>query len=365
MRSLNKMLVSAAIVAGVLLFTVASAAAKPIEAVKGKEYRLTKKHGPWMVMVASFHEPPPDRKGEGISPEEAAQQLVHELRTKGIPAYTFSQEDVVDEIPTGSSRDPQKMKMGSYIAQKGSISVLAGNYPSPDDKKAIRTRDFIKKFTPELLGDEEATGRGGVLHKLKNGGIYRTTPGRPSPLAGAFLTVNPLLSVEEVKSIRRDPLLLQWNQGEHSLLQNKKKYTLVVASFYGHSKVGNSLSSAEDLEFKIDKSHMEQVGYSAWELATALRKAKSLGYEKDYEAYVYHDRFGSVVTVGGFDSPDDPQITKLQNHFGAKIAAVNPDGTSALGAEAFSLPRRPAKGQKAQSWIFDPYPKLMEVPKFN
>jgi hypothetical protein len=367
-RSLNKFVVSTVVLSG-LLFIAGSASAKPIDAVKGKQYRLTKKHGPWMVMVASFHEPPAERKGEGLSPEEAANQLVYELRMKGIPAYTFSQEDVVDEIQTGSARDPEKSKVGSYIAQKGSVSVLAGNYESPENKVAMKTRDFIKKFNPELLQGEEATGRNGVLHKLKNGGIYRTTPGRPGALAGAFLTVNPLLSQSEIKSIKRDPLLLKLNQeGDYSILNNKGKYTLVVASFYGRSKVGNT-AFRDELQIAVDEKtsldHMVGVTQNAWELTTALRKAKSLGYDQNYDAYVFHDRYGSVVTVGSFDSPEDPRIAKLQNHFGAKIAAISNDGQSQLGAESFNVPRKKSPGVETKSWIFDPYPKVMEVPKLK
>lgn len=364
MRSLNQYLVATALIAGLTVLSSTAAYAKPIEAVKGKQYRLTKKHGPWMVMVASFHEPPADRKGEGISPEEAANQLVYELRMKGIPAYTFSQEDVVDEIQTVSARNPEKSSVGQYIAQNGSISVLAGNYETPEDGVAIKTRKFIKAYKPELLEDEEATSGGGIIHKLKNGGLYRTTPGRPGPLSGAFLTMNPLLSTEDLKTIRRDPELLQWNQkGNYSIQENKGKYTLVVASFYGRSKV--SKDPTAQIDVKAEQSHMEDIAKRAWELAGALRHAKSNGYDRDYEAYVFHDRYGSVVTVGSFDSPDDPRIPKLQNHFGAKVALVGEDGKSQLGAEAFAVPRKPTKGIETQSWIFDPYPRLMEVPNLK
>lgn len=367
-RSLNQKLVSAVIVAGLTLLAGTAARADQIEAVKGKQYRLTKKHGPWMVMVASFQEPPEDRKGEGLSPEEAANQLVYELRLKGIPAYTYSQEDVVDEIQTGSARDPEKVRVGKYIAQNGSICVLAGNYESPEKKVAVDTIKYIKnKFKPELFESEEASARGGFLHKLKNGGVYRTTPGRPNPLSGAFLTINPMLSVNEIKSVRSkdDELLLTLNGREdNSLLQNRGKYTVVVASFYGLSKITNDASSKEE-DVKIYKYRMDDEVESARELTRSLRNAKALGYDRNYDAYVYHDKYGTVVTIGSFDSPDDPRIEKLQNHFGAKIVAVNEDGSSSLGAEVFSVPRRPAGKVKPKTWLFDPYPKLMEIPRFD
>ena len=78
-----------AFVAGLVLWSSTSALA--IEAIRGKEYKLTKRHGPWMIMVASFKEPPDVRRTEGMTPKEAADELVYELRKKGIPAYTFSQ----------------------------------------------------------------------------------------------------------------------------------------------------------------------------------------------------------------------------------------------------------------------------------
>jgi hypothetical protein len=366
-RTLKVSLIPLFLGAGLVLVSGRDLQARPIDAQKGKTYKLTKKHGPWMVMAASFSEPPPDRKGEGISPLEAANELVYELRMKGIPAYTFSQEDVVDEVQTADARDPQKVRTGKYVAMQGSVSVLAGNYESADEKIARKTRNFVKQYQPLFLEEEEATAGGGLLHKLKNGGLYRTAPGRPSPLAGAFLTINPLLSAGEIKARKSDSdkELLQFNKNdEYSLLHCKGKYTVVVASFYGRSKtqIANKLSEEQIEELKIDDNFMDERLNSAWQLVRALRQAKSLGYDRDYDAFVFHDKYNSLVTVGSFDSPDDPRIAKLQNHFGAKVAAVNDDGSPALGAEVFAIPKNPEPKTQRKTFIFDPYPRVMEVP---
>ncbi|MFN5798477.1 MAG: hypothetical protein ACK5AN_13165, partial [Planctomyces sp.] len=70
-----------------------------VEAIKGKKYPLTAKHGPWMIMVASLRNVDEDwRKGDGLSAEEAADQLVYELRRTGIPAYTWSMDEKVEQI---------------------------------------------------------------------------------------------------------------------------------------------------------------------------------------------------------------------------------------------------------------------------
>jgi hypothetical protein len=33
------------------------------------------------------------------------------------------------------------------------------------------------------------------------------------------------------------------------------------------------------------------------------------------EAYVLHTKYGSVVTVGGYDTPDDPRLRQMQERF--------------------------------------------------
>ena len=61
-----------------------------VEAVKGKRYKLHRNCGPWMVMVGSFQEVPLQRRvNGGLSAQEAADELVFELRKQGLPAYSF------------------------------------------------------------------------------------------------------------------------------------------------------------------------------------------------------------------------------------------------------------------------------------
>lgn len=327
-----------------------------IEAVKGKKYRLSKQHGPWMIMVASFTQPSPERRGQGLSPEEAADTLVFELRKKGIPAYTFRQESVIERVDTHDRYERKTHRV--YTAQHGMISVLAGNYYDIDKenkhgKLAQHTLKYTKKLHPRFLRDR------------RNGARYRITPGRSGPLAGAFLTINPLLSPEEARKRKHDPLLLKLNAGmDHSLLDNPGKYSLIVASFYGNSVTQVSARRFAAAQKKFTVSNALDVGmFSAWELVNALRNARSYGYDQDFEAYVYHDRHRSVVTIGAFNSPSDPLIGALAKMFSAKVKPSPGTGKNALMAEIFTIPRRPLPNTLAQkSWIFDPNPKLIEVP---
>jgi hypothetical protein len=368
-RSKSRLAFVLAIFAGLALACSASRAASTIEAVKGKHYKLTKRHGPWMIMVASFITPPADRRGEGMSPDQAADELVYELRLHHIPAYTFRQDEVEEEVQVVGRRTmtAQKAKVRNWT---GGICVLAGNYASSNDKVAQQTLDYIKnKFEPEFLNDVEAVGLaspGQAIKRSKSGGVFRTTKDRPRPLSCAFMTTNPILSDEELSVRRRDPFIIKLNTGsEYSLLSNRGRYTIVIATFQGrvYPQVGNDANAEK--RFSLNNSPLSEAAERAWELCSALRHARALGYDREFEAYVFHDRYSSIVTVGSFDSKDDPRITQLQNFFGAKVNQVAADGTPSIGAEAFTVPhpKRKLPNEAVKTWIFDPYPELIDVPR--
>lgn len=359
-----------------------------IEAVKGKQYKLTKQHGPWMIMVATLSEPPAEYKTQGITPAEAADQLVYELRQKGIPAYVFSHNDVIDELRTTDRLG--RVRNQSYVAQRGSISVLAGNYKHSEDPVAAKTLEFIKAkklkpnqevFEPKLLAKEKA--HGGYTKQYLSGAVARTTPGRPTPLSGAFLTINPLLSPQEVSQREVDPLLVKLNsESEYSLARNQKKYTLVVASFYGQAqtKLGRKAEEKAALDFKVS-SALDDGGLNALQLCQALRNGKyavpsnhprSEPTFKKFDAYVFHDRNRSLVTIGGFDSADDPEIRRLFEQFRAKEQFNQGSKQKVLTAEKLMIPAVPPRGsetdptwQPEKLWIFDPQPIVMAVPKLT
>jgi hypothetical protein len=365
-RSKSRLAFVLAIFAGLAVACSTSRAASTIEAVKGKRYKLTKRHGPWMIMVASFITPPEDRRGEGMSPEQAAQELVYELRHHHIPAYTFRQEEVDEEVQVLGRRTMalQKAKVRNWA---GGICVLAGNYSNSNDKVAQDTLHYIKEFEPEFLNDVEAAKPatlGGAIKRSKSGGIFRTTKDRPKPLSGAFMTTNPLLYDEDLALRRRDPFIVKLNSGsEYSLLNNRGRYTIVIATFQGRYYTQLSRENQDDHKFSLDNSPLSDAAERAWELCSALRRARSLGYDREFEAYVYHDRYSSIVTVGSFDSKDDPRIAEFQNFFGAKVPYIKMDGTPAIGAEAFTIPHHPVGKESVKTWIFDPYPELIEVPR--
>lgn len=321
-----------------LVATVASnASAASIEAVKGKSYPLTKKHGPWMIMVTSLWGETPDQEEHAV---KAANELVYQLRKKGIPAYLYKQNDEYEEFDTFDRMGRERRR--KYTAQNGMIGVLAGNYPSYEDKTAQQTLKFIKKFQPKVTVQ-------------KNG----KTVDVPLVLNKAFITRNPVLTPEEMASKKtRDPLLVRLNSGiDHSLLENKGKYTLIVSSFYGNSAV-------KPAEFRKFDSRMDErrnisldnAAEESWQLVKAMRA-------QGIEAYLYHERFRSIVTVGAFRSKDDPEIVKLTQMFQAKYKKDEKTGKDILLAESIQMKGKNDKAPPIRAWTMDPVPQLMEVPR--
>ena len=359
-----------------------------IENVQGKEYHLTPKHGPWMVMVTSFRNVRDEEmKTDGLTAEQAAAKLVYELREKGIPAYTFSQDAVKGQIDTKNrlGRDDHRI----YAAQRDMICVLAGNYESIDDKVGQKTLTHIKKFQPKFLKD------------AKRGAILRADAAQRGPLTGAFMTINPLVKPEDVAQKVVDKEIRHLNEGlRYPLVKNPSKYTVRVATFAGKSATPLGNSAYRGREGDFDKNVRNPVGYdiiragaeAEWLadfLRDSKRKLKAKGELGQFanagveEAYVYHDKFQSIVTIGGFDSTDDPRIALIARYYGVELVpdfrllgAVVKAGHKPEQEDVDKLPKiltthteqllppgATRDTRPTQVWTFDSEPMIIPVPR--
>jgi len=371
-----------AFVALVLVMPAQSLAAGPgrkIDADPNKKYRLTKRHGPWMIMVASMRDiTEKERLIDGMSAQEAADRMVLGLRRVGIPAYTYRRAQSLGQVETTSRRSGERVKR-TFVSQQDRIVVVAGNYKAPDDQVAKKTLSWIKGTGKEGQRKEAVEWRKQLFGFLTdeegrpnraNGALYHDPDGPKGargPLSNAFLIPNPLVDASSLRS-RRDPLLLHLNKDmEHSLNLCPGKYSLVIATFRGklntHTNDNRLGKSAQLVDSKLG-STLDQAYLDAWRLCQGMRTAKSLGYDRDYDTYVYHDRHYSVVTIGAFDDPKDPRIRMLARQFGSKSRVDPRNGREVQTAELFTVPRRPKRRELPQfMWMLDPKPELIEVPK--
>lgn len=331
--------------------------------VRGQQHRLDKVHGPWMIMVATFSPVEEENRTAGMSPQEAADELVYELRMKGLPAYVVTQ-DVLREKMLSPDERSRNNRRQNHRTRDGGVAVLAGNFESSDSRSAQKRVAAVKKFHPKFLRavDKKLERPGLSINKVitKTGGIYRKTVGRPGPLSGAHLTINPLLSAEEARRKQMGPLLLKLNSNaEYSLLENNGRLTVVVASFYGKSVTLQNEDDARTAEGQEISGSLDTAARNAWELAQTMRS-------RSLEAYVWHDQHRSLVTVGSFGSPNDPRVLQTVKDFGAKMRRHPGTGQHVLTAETMTIPAQIGPGVPAQrNWIFDPQPRLMEIPRLS
>lgn len=306
---------------------------KSVDADPKKSYWLTEDHGPWLIFATSF---------AGPGAEQEAHELVMELRERhDLEAYMHKRHFDFTKPIIGRGLNkfggPKKMRYRND-ASFDEIAVLVGNYSSHDSPRASETLETIKTSTPRCLEipgktKGKTTQRFTVLRELQR--LVNLDPEKheAGPMRRAFIARNPLLPKEFFVGAGIDPLVLSMNEGvKHSLLDCPGKYSVRVASFRGKSRfLGENSDDAK--QGKEDKgflpplpglgkpSKLEIAADKAHRLTEMLR-------EKGIEAYEFHDRFESIVTIGSFEMvgtelPDgsinlNPKIYQILKSYGAE-----------------------------------------------
>jgi hypothetical protein len=348
---------------GAMFFSPASRAAPPWEhlsllkqeeADPEKAYTLTEANGPWMIMACSF-------SGEGA--EQQAHDLVLELRKRyKLPAYIYKKRFDLEEV-RGRGVDcfgaPPKMqyRRGNEFKE---TAVLVGDFTDVDDTEAQKTLKKLKYATPQCLEVKAHTPTHQTLvgwRKIQKEAQawLGSDQKNKGPMGHAFITRNPLLPEEYFVPKGLDPIVLEMNKHvKHSLLDCPGKYSVQVATFKGQVLIDQKEIAQIERGEKSLKSSLGDAALKAHQLTEALRM-------KGYEAYEFHDRYASIVTVGSFNTvgtplPDGridlhPQIVKIMKTF----------GTVGVQVPGEILPQTAVK--TCINIPFDIQPLPVEVPK--
>ncbi len=323
--------------------------ANRVEADPQKSYNVAEQNGPWMIMTCSF---------SGEKAREQAKELALELRKRyKLPAYVYEKKFDFGKDLQGRGVDkfgqPRKMKYFRGITEVDEIAVLVGDYPSVDDPEAQETLRKLKYYQPDCLAPKEgkATARNlATLRWIQNAILPDDNEKKKrGPMANAFITTNPVLPSEYYVPKGLDPLVIKANEGvKHSLLECPGEYTVQVAHFTGKVVVKHDEIAAIEHGKDID-SQLAKATLMAHELTEALRM-------KGYEAYEFHDRYASIVTVGSFNSVGTPRADgKIEIDPGVKAVMdqFKSDQSTPGAITAKSLVGIP----------FDPQPILVHVPR--
>jgi hypothetical protein len=289
------------------------------------ENALTDTSGPWLISIATFG---------GSKAEAQAQELAAELhRDHGLKTYVYGLHSkdwrkklnsAAPELGTASSPNGEVVKVNYQKKDRPDAmdyAVVVGDFQSVDDKNAQQTLRKVKQIQPKTFErHKEDSAR--LLNEAK-----AFFGGKTSPLSMAFLMPNPRLPAEYFAPKGPDKFVLDLNKDfKYSLLNCKSKYSLKVASFRGTKLVDQIKIKETESGMREIKSHLVDAAESAHALCESLRR-------KGVEAYEFHDRTSSIVTVGSFDNlglPDangqammNPVLEKLLKDFGPDKSALD------------------------------------------
>jgi hypothetical protein len=276
-----------------------------VEADPQKEYVITPGVGPWAICVASFM---------GEASQQFAHNLVLELRTKyDLPAYVYNrgaEERRAQQAELENRRQKQREqleRMGAHadialpvrtVHIEEQYAVLIGGYPDMDTAHSELER--IKKMSaPQSVPLDH------LLSIFRSSKQQEGAPVNPTVTCPAclnsFVVRNPTVPFEHVRDTSS---LKNLNADEeYSLLKCPKRWTLMVKNFQGVAIV-QAGSFWEKVGLGKQNDLMTASANQAHEVAKALKA-------NGFEAYVLHTKYGSIVTVGGYDTDKDPHL--LQN----------------------------------------------------
>lgn len=331
-----------------------------VDARADQSYRVTDTSGPWLILAYTFDAA--DHSDEAVEQaHQQAQELVLELRRRfKLKAYTHEMEfdfsGSVEGKGVDAYGDPKRMKYQRH-GEYQQIAVMVGDFPAIDDPVAEKTLRMLKYAQIECLAKRDVDEIRNRLAGFRAMQQYVLPDDNPKKQKGAlgraFLVPNPLLPREYFVPKGPDKLTLEMNRGvQYSLLDCPGKYTVKVASFTGAVLVDQKkIKEAE--QGKPVESRLADAADKAHRLTMALRK-------QGIEAYEFHDRYSSLVTVGSFHSVGSPrQDGKIE---------MNPEILKII--ETYAAPKAGAAGRPGsvqartlEGIAFDTQPMLVETPQ--
>ena len=174
-------------------------------------------------------------------------------------------------------------------------AVLVGNEKTTKD--AFDLMHKVKKIHPVCID-----GMPQMWHFRKGEGLSR-----------AIQTTNPFVPAEDLFPRTPDVMVASMNDGPHNIRHCPGRYTLPIANFSGRSTpVFDNQTNPRSLNILAAKSPLATAADDAERLAEALSKDREI-QKLGVQPYVYHDRYSSRVTIGSFNSPDDPAAQRVHN----------------------------------------------------
>ena len=320
----------------------ARGSAPPIQAAPNP-YPLPANARPWMICAATY-----------LGPDggELARQLVVELRTKHrlSSAYIFNRGDDERREQEAEWQERLKNAHGAPIRRKGvrvtdQYAVLIDGFPDlPSGTAYLPKVKALPMPTLALEGGKSAYDTMLIPEPdlQKKQMITRRT--NINPFHNAMVVRNPALGTSTATRSKYDPFWKELNAGEdHCVLDNPKKYTLLVKEYTGARVIQSQAQSSGFLSaLGMGSSAGDTLGAAAMQARELVRVLRSP--QLGFQAWVLHTRQSSVVFIGGFDSLEDPELQRLNRQltslkFSTKQGGADPIGLMVENPKFVEVPR--------------------------
>jgi hypothetical protein len=292
--------------------------AKPID--QADSFVLGEEDGPWLLLATTFVGQ--DAKNRA---ERTAVEIRNELR---LPAFIYKENF---DFTGSAGEDDATGRRARYANphQYQAYAVLVGEYDSvnhesiDEDLARLKTADLDVFRDPDEVAAEYNTKTPASMIKAFGEQLFKTRKGRGrNPMAAAFVTRNPLLPESFFQQPEVDSFVRQLNHGTaFNLLESEAKFTVVVRTF---GACGTIVGAKNEDKFEPSEERMAKFARQADKMVRELRK-------QGEEAYQYHDRDRSIVTVGSFESLGretpgggfqyEPEIRRVMQQFSALNAS--------------------------------------------
>lgn len=239
------------------------------------KWELQDKHGPWLVLAATF---------SGEESRSSALAYAKEIKDRlRVPAFIMEQQyDDDQSVATGERIVTDEF--GRMIPKQVSAR-FANNFPK--NSVAVLVGEFHSKDDPQIET---------LLQKVRNFVPKTKIPGFEDREKIHFLTRNPLLPEDFFQAPRIDRFVEELNRQDwikNSVLDCPGRFTVRVATFRGSEVV--TVAAKANSKNGDPTNALDRAASKAHKLTTILRG-------RGVEAYEFHDRYGSYVMIGSFDS---------------------------------------------------------------
>lgn len=215
-------------------------------------------------------------------------------------------------------------------------AVMIGGFPTAE--AARKALDQVRKLPPPK--DTRLLEQAFIVPPAEKGAPPpQAQTAFINPYASAMVLPNPTSKAAGEDKSKLEPFVVELNKDvPHGLLAVRKPWTLIVKSFSTPTRLvgkeggtGGNIFDRATGAFAKKQNYLDLTAAQATQLCEALRHKDMK--PAPLESFVLHHRTGSIVTVGQFDAPDDPELLKLQTTLRGMTFQVTDEKTRMTNTE--------------------------------